>query len=43
MFIGGRGWSLIVGKGGGGGMQKRESPDFRYPEVGMTLCMTYPK
>ena len=42
----GDGWLLIfVGVGGGGVMQKRESPDFTFPEVGIfantscTQCM----
>ena len=38
---GGGGWVVVVGGGGGGGggglvMQKKESPDFRFPEVGIS-------
>ena len=34
----GGGWSLIFGVGGEGGgvTQKKESPDFRFPEVGIS-------
>ena len=31
------GWTLIFG--GGGVMQKRESPDFTFPEVGISEIM----
>ena len=35
-------WGLIIDiRGGGGGMQRKESPDFRFPEVGISgLCTT---
>ena len=45
MLIGGGGegegrGSLIFGAGGRVGMQKRESPDFRFPEVGISGLFT---
>ena len=37
----GRGvYSLIFGGGGGGGNAKKESPDFRFPEVGISGSCT---
>ena len=32
----GEGWLFIFGVGGGGVMQKKESPEFRFPQVNIS-------